>query len=241
MPRQRAKRKAAPVELRDLDPTENITEGHAPTTSIPVQKRARQVRPVNVTDVPPNIQNHDEPRSQTEVPLQGSLQSQVPTADQIAASLMQQLKDSGFQLVNRSDNVQSSNITDNTLAGIFQTRNSNQPQELTPVNQRQQHSVGATLIPPLFSDPDMLNVPSTTSSGIFSEQLSSLNLSHSSMGNTASFVIKNTLPLGFNVNNDVKSKIGSDQFVDFYKLLPNLNEEEDDDDVLFKTSTVKIT
>ena len=152
MPRQRAKRKAAPVELKDLDPTENITEGHAPTTSIPVQKRVRQVRQVNVTDVPPNIQNHDEPRNQPEVPLQGSLQLQVSTADQIAVSLMQQLKDSGFQLVNRSDNVQSSNITDNTLAGIFQTYNSN-----------------------------------------------------------------------------------------LYKMLPNLNEEEDDDDVLFKTSTVKIT
>jgi hypothetical protein len=60
------------------------------------------------------------------------------------------------------------------------------------------------------------------------------------MGNTASFLIKNTLPLGFNVNNDVKSKIWSDQFVEFYKLLPNLGEEEDDD-VLFKTSIVKIT
>jgi hypothetical protein len=62
-------------------------------------------------------QNQNKPRSQPEVPLQGSLQSQVPTADQIAASLMQQLKDSGFQLVNRSDNVQSRSITDNTLAG----------------------------------------------------------------------------------------------------------------------------
>jgi hypothetical protein len=130
--------------------------------NIPVQKRARQVRPVNVTDVPPNIQNHNEP-------LQGSLQSQVPTADQIAASLMQQLKDSGFQLVNRSDNVQSSSITDNSLDGIFQTQNSNRPHELTLVSQRQQHSVWATWIPPLFSDPDMLNVPSTTSSGISSE------------------------------------------------------------------------
>ena len=59
------------------------------------------------------------------------------------------------------------------------------------------------------------------------------------MGNTTSFVIKNTLPLGFNVNNDVKSKIWSDQFVDLYKLLPNFNEE--DNDVLFKTSAVKIT
>ena len=137
--------------------------------NIPAQKRARQVRPVNVTDVPPNIQNHNEPRSQPEVPLQGSLQSQVPTADQIAASLMEQLKDSGFQLVNRSDNVQSSSITDNTLTGIFQTQNSNRSHELTPVSQRQQHSVGATWIPPLFSDPDMLNVPSTTSSGISSE------------------------------------------------------------------------
>ena len=137
--------------------------------NIPVQKRARQVRPVNVTDVPANIQNQNKPRSQPEVPLQGSLQSQVPTADQIAASLMQQLKDSGFQLVNRSDNVQSSSITDNTLAGIFQRQNSNRPHALTPVSQRQQHSVGATWIPPLFSDPDTLNVPSTTSSGIFSE------------------------------------------------------------------------
>ena len=114
MPRQRAKRKAAAMDLRDLDPTETITEGHGPPTPIPVQKRARQVRSVNVTDMPPDIQNHDEPGSQPEIPLQGSLQSQVPTADQIAASLMQQLKDSGFQLVNRSDNVQSSNITDNT-------------------------------------------------------------------------------------------------------------------------------
>jgi hypothetical protein len=81
----------------------------------------------------------------------------------------QQLKDSGFQLVNRSDNVQSSSITDNTLTGIFQTQNSNRSHELTPVSQRQQHSVEATWIPPLFSDPDMLNVPSRTSSGISSE------------------------------------------------------------------------
>jgi hypothetical protein len=48
------------------------------------------------------------------------------------------------------------------------------------------------------------------------------------------------LPLGFNVSDKIKKDIWSDSYVDLVTLSPNFNEDEDDD-VLFKTKSVKIS
>jgi len=47
-------------------------------------------------------------------------------------------------------------------------------------------------------------------------------------------------PLGFNVSDKIKKDIWSDSYVDLVTLSPNFNEDEDDD-VLFKTKSVKIS
>ena len=81
--------------------------------------------------------------------------SQLPTADQFAASLVQQLKDSALQLINRSHNVQT--VPDSNLARV--------PSQSSQDHTNQQQSVMATLIPPVLFDPDLLNTPPTNTAG----------------------------------------------------------------------------
>ena len=229
MPKQRARRRAAPVDLRDLDPVES-SEVQALLTTIRMPKRSGQTRPVNVS-IQTSVCTSQNQSEQVGQQISSPVASQLPTADQIATSLMQQLKDSGLQLINRSDNAQT--VPDSNLARV--------PSQSSQDHPNQQQSVMATLIPPVLSDPDLINTPPTNATGISNQHFSSLGLSTSSMGNTAGYLIKNTLPLGFHVKDEVKTKIWSDQYVEFSKLLPNFNEDDDDDDVLFRTQTVKIT
>lgn len=70
--------------------------------------------------------------------------------------------------------------------------------------------------------------------------MQTLGIDTNAIGNTAMYLIKNTLPLGFNVSDKVKKEIWTDNYVDLISLLPNFN-DEDDDDVLFKTRAVKIS
>ena len=97
MPMQRARRRAA--DLKNLGPVES-SEVQALPTTIRMPKRSGKTRPVNVpiqTSVCTSQNQSEEGGQQISSPIA----SQLPTADQIAASLMQQLKDSGLQLINR--------------------------------------------------------------------------------------------------------------------------------------------
>ena len=53
-------------------------------------------------------------------------------------------------------------------------------------------------------------------------------------------MLKNTLPLGFNLSDKVRKDIWSDSYVNLVTLSPNFSEDEGDD-VLFQSKFVKIS
>jgi len=134
-------------------------------------KRSGQTRPVNVP-VQTSVCTSQNQSEQVGQQISSPVASQLPIADQIAASLMQQLKDPGLQLINRSDNAQT--VPDSNLARV--------PSQSSQDHTNQQQSVMATLISPVSSDPELINTSPTNATGISNEHFSSLGLSTSSMG-----------------------------------------------------------
>ena len=74
---------------------------------------------------------------------------------------MQQLKDSGLQLINRSDHAQK--VPDGNFARV--------PSQSSQDHTNQQQSVMATLIPSVLSDPDLINTPPTNATGISNQHI----------------------------------------------------------------------
>ncbi|CAC5400660.1 unnamed protein product [Mytilus coruscus] len=148
--------------------------------------------------------------------------------------MISQLKESGVQLtVNNREPVQ---LATNFLANYLTDGDSHEHTgrrdihnaESTQIAESQPINSSYVLAPPLVTDPDMLaySGQDTLSRGIDS----------SNMGKTASYILKNTLPLEEKIRRD----IWSDVYLDLIKLSPNFNEEENDD-ILFSSKNVKIS
>lgn len=68
----------------------------------------------------------------------------------------------------------------------------------------------------------------------------SLGIDSSPLGGATTYLLKNSLPLGFNVSEKTKRDIWADNYVDLTHLLPNFNNQHDDE-ILFKSKAVKIS
>ena len=227
MPKQRTRvrRKASPLDLTDHDVTETEEVGV-------IRPPARRTRVRKQTQV-----------SELATDLHPVSESATPTADQIAASMIAQLKGAGLQLTNAN----GQQVSNDSLATVFvppiattSVISSTSVTSCIPSTLPRsslQPQMSGSLIPPISTDPHLLNYRPVISGA---EEVQTLGIDTSAIGNTAMYLIKNTLPLGFNVSDKVKKEIWTDNYVDLIALLPNFN-DEDDDDVLFKTRAVKIS
>lgn len=82
------------------------------------------------------------------------------------------------------------------------------------------------------------NIPS--SSTVAAANPESLGIDNSPLGDATTYLLNNSLPLGFNISEKTKRDIWADNFVDLTHLLPNFNDQHEDE-ILFKSQTVKIS
>lgn len=82
------------------------------------------------------------------------------------------------------------------------------------------------------------NIPS--SSQVAAENPESLGIDNSPLGDATTYLLNNSLPLGFNVSEKTRRDIWADNYVDLTHLLPNFNDQHEDE-ILFKSQTVKIS
>ncbi|CAC5409089.1 unnamed protein product [Mytilus coruscus] len=226
--RARSKRRAAPSDLteRDLviDPVV-LTETTNPSRG---RKRVRNNGPT--TTIAPVMNS-------------GSTTAQ-PTADEIAAAMITQLRGAGLHLTDSS----GVRISDERLSSVCGIRSSATQEAVsgTDYPTESQHTspssssntVHCSLVPPVTSD--LSNAGYFTASSPTTQEDQSLGIDNSVIGQTASYLLKNTLPLGFNVSEKIRKDIMSDSYVDFVTLSPNFNEDEDDD-VLFRSKAIPMS
>lgn len=82
------------------------------------------------------------------------------------------------------------------------------------------------------------NIPS--SSTVAAENPEFLGIDNSPLGDATTYLLNNSLPLGFNVSEKARRDIWADNYVDLTHLLPNFNDQHEDE-ILFKSQTVKIS
>ncbi|CAC5390775.1 unnamed protein product [Mytilus coruscus] len=149
--RSRVRRRVAPSDLRDVDPVQVIPDIVAP------QPRRRKRARADTTQVPadrpvPPVQQPAE--SLPQIPLTH------PSADQIAAAMISQLKDSGVQLtVNRepvpvTTNFRANYLTDGVSYENTGRRDLHNAEPIQIVESQPNSSY--VLAQPLVTDPDML-------------------------------------------------------------------------------------
>ncbi|CAG2250747.1 unnamed protein product [Mytilus edulis] len=167
-----------------------------------------------------------------------------PTADEIAAAMITQLKGAGLHLTDSS----GVRLSDDRLSSVCGMRSSATQEAVanTDYQTESQHTLPSSssntvhysLVPPVTSDLSVAGY--FTASSPTTQEDQALGIDNSSIGQTASYLLRNTLPLGFNVSEKIRKDIMSDSYVDFVTLSPNFNEDEDND-VLFKSKAVKIS
>ncbi|CAG2185561.1 unnamed protein product [Mytilus edulis] len=234
MPKQRArsKRRAAPSDLTDrdlvIDPVVLPTVETTTSNTSRGRKRVRNIGPTPPTAPVMNI---------------ASTTAQ-PTADEIAAAMITQLKGAGLHLTDSS----GVRLSDDRLSSVCGMRSSatqeavsgtdNQTESQHTLPSSSSNTVHYSLVPPVTSDLSVAGYFKASSPTTQEDQ--TLGIDNSSIGQTASYLIRNTLPLGFNVSEKIRKDIMSDSYVDFVTISPNFNEDEDED-VLFKSKAVKIS
>ncbi|VDI56299.1 Hypothetical predicted protein [Mytilus galloprovincialis] len=203
MPTQRSRvRRVAPTDLRDVDPVPVIPD-------------------IDVTQ-PRRLQQPTE--SIPHIPVTH------PSADQIASAMISQLKDSGVQLTVNREPLTTNFLTNYLTDGVTHENNRRDLHNAEPIQiAESQPNSSYVLAPPLVTDPDVL---AYTSQDTVEGPSQALGIDNSAVGKTASYILQNTLPLGFNVDEKIRRDIWSDSYLDLIKLLPNFNEEENDD-ILF--------
>ncbi|VDI80146.1 Hypothetical predicted protein [Mytilus galloprovincialis] len=228
--RSRVRRRVAPTDLRDVDPVPVIPDIVAP------QPRRRKRARANTTQVPA-----DRPVQPVQQPAESIPQIPVthPSADQIAAAMISQLKDSGVQLTVNREPVTTNFLTNYLTDGVSHDNTGRRDLHNAEPIQIAESGPNSSyvLAPPLVTDPDVL---AYTGQDTVEGASQALGIDNSAMGKTATYILQNTLPLGFNVDEKIRRDIWSDLYLDLIKLLPNFNEEENDD-ILFSTKSVKIS
>ncbi|XP_076070129.1 uncharacterized protein LOC143041880 isoform X1 [Mytilus galloprovincialis] len=228
--RSRVRRRVAPTDLRDVDPVPVIPDIVAP------QPRRRKRARANTTQVPA-----DRPVQPVQQPAESIPQIPVthPSADQIAAAMISQLKDSGVQLTVNREPVTTNFLTNYLTDGVSHDNTGRRDLHNAEPIQIAESGPNSSyvLAPPLVTDPDVL---AYTGQDTVEGASQALGIDNSAMGKTATYILQNTLPLGFNVDEKIRRDIWSDLYLDLIKLLPNFNEEENDD-ILFSTTSVKIS
>ncbi|CAG2221487.1 unnamed protein product [Mytilus edulis] len=223
--RSRVRRRVAPTDLRDVDPVPVIPDIVAP------QPRRRKRARADTTQVPA-----DRPVQPVQQPAESIPQIPVthPSADQIAAAMISQLKDSGVQLTVNREPVTTNFLTNYLTDGVSHDNtgrrdltNNAEPIQIAESGPNSSY----VLAPPLVTDPDVL---AYTGQDTVEGSSQALGIDNSAMGKTATYILQNTLPLGFNVDEKIRRDIWSDLYLDLIKLLPNFNEEENDD-ILFRS------
>ncbi|VDI53869.1 Hypothetical predicted protein [Mytilus galloprovincialis] len=211
--RSRVRRRVAPTDLRDVDPVPVIPDIVAP------QPRRRKRARANTTQVPA-----DRP---------------VQPQTKIAAAMISQLKDSGVQLTVNREPVTTNFLTNYLTDGVSHDNTGRRDLHNAEPIQIAESGPNSSyvLAPPLVTDPDVL---AYTGQDTVEGSSQALGIDNSAMGKTATYILQNTLPLGFNVDEKIRRDIWSDLYLDLIKLLPNFNEEENDD-ILFSTKSVKIS
>ena len=253
MPKQRtrARRKAAPIDLKEKDDITTNDDLNRPIERI----RTPSIRKRNNPVITPNVQ------AETINLEQYTSQQQMPSAADIASNLLTQLKNSGLVFANNNRVVDNNSLTD-IFASVHQINPVSRPSasatcttssreissgqnalsipssDIQAIAQTPGNAVNTQqLIPPVSSDPALLQLNNGT--GV-ENPIMNLGIENDIMGATAKFMLSNTLPLGFHVSDVIKQKIWNDEYVDFYLLLPKFN-LEDEDDVLYKNDNIKIS
>ena len=253
MPKQRtrARRKAAPIDLKEKDDITTNDDLNRPIERI----RTPSIRKRNNPVITPNVQ------AETINLDQYTSQQQIQSTADIASNLLTQLKNSGLVFANNNRVVDNNSLTD-IFASVHQINPVSRPsasatcttssreissgQNALSIPSSDIQAIAKTpgnavntqqLIPPVSSDPALLQLNNGT--GV-ENPIMNLGIENDIMGATAKFMLSNTLPLGFHVSDVIKQKIWNDEYVDFYLLLPKFN-LEDEDDVLYKNDNIKIS
>ncbi|CAG2215629.1 unnamed protein product [Mytilus edulis] len=228
--RSRVRRRVAPTDLRDADSVPVIPDIVAP------QPRRRKRARADPPQVPA-----DRPVQPVQQPAESIPQIPVahPSADQIAAAMISQLKDSGVQLTVNREPVTTNFLTNCLTDGVSHDNTGRRDLHNAEPIQIAESGPNSSyvLAPPLVTDPDVL---AYTGQDTVEGSSQALGIDNSAMGKTATYILQNTLPLGFNVDEKIRRDIWSDSYLDLIKLLPNFNEEENDD-ILFSTKSVEIS
>lgn len=224
----RSRRLAAPVDLRE--PVLPLERPDVPSTS-GTNGRTKRRRSAPKENPRPQISLSGVGDNHTLTEHLALSQNTHISANDIAASLLSQLKNSGLTLaplplpvdsaIQNQTPPMSSQPTSPAIALNTAQRDNSTSQTLTHV----------TFQPPLTSDTELLQVHNgNASTGTPDCYISSVPL------------LKNSIPLGFNVNEKHRSLICGDMYVDFSSLLPSYKDDEDKvGEVLFENNNVTIS
>lgn len=255
MPKQRPRprRRAAPVNLNEnlaFDEFESQTRLLQPTKATKRKKRSDTVTDISISNGDIEVASTDLPVTNSAssnlnlpvtTPLPAASSYAMPSAEDIATNLMKQLQNSGLLLPGTDKTVNTQ-----TLSTAFTA-----PPQTDACRNNSNQQIPVQLQPPLISDPVLNNYVTTPGQSnihtepepsMMNQDITDLGIDNDIMGSTARYMLNNTLPLGYHVNDATKQKIWNHCYVDFYALLPNFNlDEEDDDDILYKNRRIKIS
>lgn len=211
------------------------------SVSFSVTKMPKARRPKRTTAVPAKLSdttasrtNTQNRRRQATTPtvqqeqLPSNSNTNIPSADEIAMALLNRINNSGS-----SSSVALS--SESNLANALSAAN-NSPVPSNTASESTATFVTATLIPPLTTDPELLNLnrnAASVPSVINSSNGGTLPVTFSSVS-----LVKKSLPLAYHVNEKFRNSIYSDIYVDFAALLPQSLPAENSFEI---TAGVKLT
>lgn len=252
--RSRVRRRAAPTDLREpevtnsnIDDITNSSSTTLPQLQSPVarSRRRRTNNVISTQNTQMNIPSADEIAASLFTQLQGSgfqLTRTVPTNNQSSDDLQQNLANSATNIINnntqnRHDFLQALQ-TDNNMPSDVITEATHHQQTIT------QEQLPVTFLPPLSSDPNLQSSSVSPLTNSFNSCANPGTISVNSLNSPLGLdvpILKNSLPLGYHVNDKCKNLIWSDNYINFGNLLPQFIDEDDCNDVLFENSNFTIS